>query len=152
MSGQSGAPRVVVGLGIITRTKHENEADAASERGSIELLVTRRRPDTVFPDSWEFPGGKADKGEAVEACVVRELREELGVEAELAEALTAVAHDYDHASVILHPWLCRLREGSPEPRNLEVADHRWVTISELPGIVLPPGNAPIVEELMKRFR
>lgn len=143
---------MLVGLGIVIRTKTEHTSLAGRCGDAIELLVTRRRPDTVFPDSWEFPGGKADDGEAPAACVVRELREELGVEAEPVEALAAVAHVYEHASVVLHPWLCRLRAGSPEPRNLEVAEHRWITLQELGDVALPPGNAPIVSELMERFQ
>lgn len=152
MSAEPEAIPIRVGLGVAIRTKSEHLTENLANSGEIQLLITRRRSDTVFPDSWEFPGGKADDGEALEACVVRELREELGVEVELTDPLSPVSHVYEHASVILYPWLCRLAPGSPAPRNLEVADHRWIELADLPQISLPPGNAKIVDEIMARFR
>ncbi|MFG0275533.1 MAG: (deoxy)nucleoside triphosphate pyrophosphohydrolase, partial [Phycisphaerales bacterium] len=120
-------PLVEVGLGIVLREC------ASSEWGkeAIEVLISRRREGSVYAGWWEIPGGKIDPGETPEHGVLRELREEVGIEAEVTGALEAVEHAYDHARVRLHPRLCRLAPGSPEPRPIEVAECRWIPLGEL---------------------
>lgn len=89
--------------------------------------------------------------ETVEACVARELREEVGVEVEVVGALPEAVHTYDHATVRLLPRLCRLTEGSPEPRAVAVAEVRWIPAADLSAYRFPEANSPIVEALLKRF-
>lgn len=143
-----------VGLGIVIRTKHEHQTPAGglcSGRDGTQILITRRRSDTVYAGFWELPGGKADRDEGLADCVARELREELGIEVELIQPLATVQHRYEHAYVELSPWLCRLAPGSPEPRNLQVADHRWVTPAELASVTFPEANVSIVREVFELF-
>lgn len=141
-----------VAIGLITRTKHEHNAlGARREPLGAEVLITRRRSGTVFAGWWEFPGGKAEAGESLVDCLHRELREEIGVRIDIAGSFAPVEHDYDHALVRLHPFLCSLARGSHEPRNIEVAEHRWVAASELRASEFPPGNASIIARLRERF-
>lgn len=144
--------RVQVAIGVITRTNHERAGPAVgSDAGVVEVLVTRRRPGTVFAGYWEFPGGKAHPGESLVDCLRRELSEEIGVLVGDAEPITPVEHVYPHAAVILHPYICRLAPGSPEPRDIEVCEHRWTTAADLRAEDFPPGNAAIVAALRERF-
>jgi mutator protein MutT len=101
----------------------------------------------VYGGYWEFPGGKCADGESPEACVVRELAEEVGVAAEVFGLLSGVIHTYPHGTVRLHPRLCRLTAGSGPPRNLQVAEHRWVSIEGLGAFRFPEANEAILREL-----
>lgn len=115
----------------------------------VEVLIARRPHDTVLPGLWELPGGKVEPGETIEACVAREFREELGVEITVGDALPIVQHTYDHATVRLHPFFCRLLSGSP--RNLAVTEHRWVQPADLGSYEFPAANAPLLAEVRQRL-
>jgi 8-oxo-dGTP diphosphatase len=69
---------------------------AAVVRDGPRLLMTQRPPGGPLGLQWEFPGGKLEDGESPEAALVRELREELGVDAVAHETLAVHAHDYAH--------------------------------------------------------
>ncbi len=109
------------------------------------LLITRRRKGTVYAGYWEFPGGKVEPGETIEACLVREFQEEVGLLIRVERPLASVEHDYAHGRVRLHPFYCHLVSG--RVRNLEVADHRWVDIAELGGFAFPEANLAIVDRI-----
>lgn len=150
----TSAQPLLVGLGIVTRSNTDScqaeTARSGSERG-VEILISRRPEGVVYAGWWEIPGGKVHHGETPEACVVRELREEVGVEVEVVGALPDVVHTYPHATVRLLPRLCRLVPGSPEPRALAVAEVRWAPAADLPAYRFPEANLPIVEALLARF-
>ena len=103
-------------------------------------LICRRKTDRAdaFAGLWEFPGGKCEDGETPEACVRRELMEELGIEVAVETPLPTVSHDYPSVSVRLHPFLCRLVSG--EPRAMSAAEWRWVGCAELPTYRFPDAN------------
>ena len=107
-------------------------------------LVTRRLSGTHLEGLWEFPGGKCEEGESHVACLLRELREELGCEAVVGTELFAVAHDYPERTVELHFFRCDLR-GEPEP--LLGQEIRWVTRTELRGLDFPPADAELIQML-----
>lgn len=109
------------------------------------LLITRRRKGTVYAGYWEFPGGKVEPGESIEACLVREFEEEVGLVIRVERALERIEHDYAHGRVRLHPFYCRLIRG--QVRNLEVAEHRWVDVQELGDFTFPEANLAIVQRL-----
>ena len=138
---------VEVGLGIVLRESHS----ADSENPRIEVLISRRLQQTVYAGWWEIPGGKIDPGESPDEAVVRELREEVGVEIEVTGALPEVEHRYDHAHVRLHPRLCRLLHGSPEPTPIEVAEVRWIALDALGDIRFPEANDAVVAALRARM-
>lgn len=71
---------------------------AAVVRDGERVLMTQRPPGGPIGLQWEFPGGKLEAGESPEAALVRELREELGVEAAAHETLAVHAHDYAHGA------------------------------------------------------
>jgi 8-oxo-dGTP diphosphatase len=66
-----------------------------------KLLITQRRPDDHLPNLWEFPGGKVEAGETFEECLVREIREELGIEISVGELVEDLTHAYPEKTVRL---------------------------------------------------
>lgn len=79
------------------------------------LLIARRAPGRYIPGLWEFPGGKLEPDESPEACLARELMEELGLEVKVGELLTAVHHTYDRYRVLLLAYRCALASPGPSP-------------------------------------
>ncbi len=110
------------------------------------VLVTRRREGQLMAGWWEFPGGKVEVGESVESALIRELREEVGIETEPVRALEEIIHTYPHATVHLHPFLACCVSGEPAP--LEVAACRWVTHAELADLPMLTGNKSLVDSLL----
>lgn len=140
---------VEVGIGIVLRLV-AGEARITTENPMevLQVLLTRRREGTVYAGYWEFPGGKVARGEGIDACVQRELSEEAGISAEVIGSLGDITHEYPHGVVRLHPRLCRLARGSPEPTNLQVAEHRWAGLDELASFRFPEANEEIVRQLV----
>ena len=71
-----------------------------TSRDGSEVLVCQRRPDQPMSLKWEFPGGKIEPGETAEQALIRELHEELGIDAEIGRNITTVRHSYRNGSVI----------------------------------------------------
>jgi 8-oxo-dGTP diphosphatase len=109
------------------------------------VLVARRAAEAHQGGLFEFPGGKARAGEALEQACRRECREELGVEVEvLGLALPPVVHDYGDRAVALHFFRCRLAPGSPAPRPLASRELRWVAPERLRDLPFPAANAALL--------
>jgi 8-oxo-dGTP diphosphatase len=116
------------------------------------MLVARRTAPEQFAGLWEFPGGKVEAGEACEAALHRELREELGVGVRLGPELPAEEPAgwrlNDRAS--MRVWAAEITEGEPQP--LEDHDElRWVGLADHQAVLgLPwiPADFPIVQALL----
>ena len=108
------------------------------------LLVTRRLKGVHLEGYWEFPGGKCDAGESLEACLARELREELDVEALVGEEVFVTTHAYADRSVELHFFRCDLQG---EPRPLLGQEMRWAPREELATLEFPPADAELIRLL-----
>jgi 8-oxo-dGTP diphosphatase len=111
------------------------------------LLVTRRPQGTHLEGYWEFPGGKCDPGETHEACLARELREELGAAATVGTEILCVSHAYPDRTVELHFFRCRL---TSEPIPQMGQEMQWVAREQLGSLTLPPADAKLVELLTGR--
>jgi 8-oxo-dGTP diphosphatase len=118
---------------------------AVVERGGA-YLVTRRLEGTHLAGMWEFPGGKCDPEESHEACLAREMREELAVGVRIGEKILAVTHDYPERSVALHFYRCDL-VGEPEPQLGQ--QMRWVPRGSLRALEMPPADADLIDLLAK---
>lgn len=110
-----------------------------------ELLVARRKPDVHLGRLWEFPGGKCEPGESVEAAAEREALEECGVVATAQARLTPRRVEYPDRVLILSPVVMAWRSGEPQPLDNDGCG--WVAISELDQLDMPAGNEEIVREL-----
>jgi mutator protein MutT len=108
-------------------------------------LITRRRADTHLAGRWEFPGGKREPGETLEACLARELREELGAEVTVGERVETVRWAYPEKTVILHFFRCRLTGGVLEPLQCAALD--WVEPARLADYDFPPADRALLDRL-----
>lgn len=124
-------------------------AAAVIERGG-RYLVTRRDARKHLGGLWEFPGGKRAPGESLEACLRRELDEELGVRIQVDERLALVPWTYPDRRVLLHFFRCRLAGARITPR--ESQPYRWVTSAELAALPMPPADAEVVQRLVSAER
>ena len=102
---------------------------AAVLRRDGKVLLAKRPSKGLLGGMWEFPGGKAEKGETLESCLVREIHEELDVPVKVGEPLGVYKHAYTHFRITLHAFLCELADG--EPRPIEAAELAWVSPEDL---------------------
>ena len=112
------------------------------------ILVTRRGPGEHLAGSWEFPGGKLEPGETPQACIVRELAEELCVTVTAGEIIVESLHEYPGGAINLIAVATRL-EG--DALSLTVHDAaEWLEPHELLDLALAPADVPIALELVRR--
>ena len=111
------------------------------------VLICQRPEGKQLAGLWEFPGGKVEPGETPEACLIRELREELGIE--VKEACLApfvfASHGYEHFHLLMPLYLLRRWEGEVEQR--EHAALKWVRPNKLGDYPMPPADLPLVAYL-----
>jgi mutator protein MutT len=110
-----------------------------------KLLITQRHPEAHLGGLWEFPGGKRESGETFEACLVRELREELGIEVEVGTMLESLTHQYPEKTVHLRFYHCRWRAHEPQPLGCSAL--KWITAAELRDYAFPAADARLLERL-----
>lgn len=116
---------------------------AAVIRGTDGRVLIARRADSQHQGGlWEFPGGKVEEGEAVQAALARELQEELGIVLSTARPLIKVKHDYPDKQVLLDVWEVSAFTG--EPHGAEGQPLAWVAPRELAQYDFPAANRPIV--------
>ena len=129
-------PFQVIGVGVVL-----NKAG--------EVLIDQRLEEGLLGGMWEFPGGKQEKGEAIEACIARELREELAIEVAVGEELITVDHAYSHKKLRFIVHLCDWLSGDPKP--LASQQVRWVSPAQLSDYPFPAANARIIEALLGKL-
>ena len=111
-----------------------------------KLLITKRPEGGHLAGLWEFPGGKREANETIERCLHRELKEELGIEVVLGQALESVTHKYSVMTVQITFFLARLAKG--EPRAIECAGLEWVTRENLAKFQFPPADQRLISRLV----
>lgn len=114
-----------------------------------KLLIARRYAEAELGGLWEFPGGKRETGESFEACLARELREELGIEVAVEELVESLTQAYPGRTVCLRFYRCRWLEH--EPRPLGCSECRWVTPEALADYAFPAADARLLERLGRGF-
>jgi mutator protein MutT len=111
--------------------------DHRTRRSLSAHAPPERRPSRSY---WEFPGGKCEPGETHTACLVREIREELGVEAAVGEELLATRHAYVDRQVELHFLRCTVGETAGAAARSEM---RWVAREDLATLAFPPADTEV---------
>jgi len=113
------------------------------------VLIAQRPKGKALADLWEFPGGKIDAGEAPEAALIRELREELGIDvtASCLAPFTFASHAYPEFHLLMPLYVCRRWEGFVQP--LEGQALKWVRPKDLRDYPMPPADAPLVPRLIE---
>ena len=120
-------------------------AAAVIERPDGEFLLACRPAGKPYPGYWEFPGGKIEPGESARAALVRELREELGIEVREASPWITRVYAYTHATVRLHFFRVTAWEGEPAP--LEDQGIAWQRPGATTVTPMLPANAPVLSAL-----
>ncbi len=108
------------------------------------FLLTRRHRDAHLGGMWEFPGGKCEEGETHEACLAREILEELGAASRIGDELLSVTHAYPERTVRLHFRRCDLLD---EPRPMLGQEMRWVARHELSTLEFPAADRELIDLL-----
>ena len=127
-----------------TPLPHHDVGVAVILRGK-RVLIAKRPAEGLLGGLWEFPGGKREDNEEMEACVIREAQEELGIQIQIVEPLPIVRHAYTHFRVTLHPHICRHTKGTPRPKAS--TECRWVALEDLDEFPFPRGSLKIIQAL-----
>ncbi len=111
------------------------------------ILLARRTEGRDLAGLWEFPGGKREPGEGAQAALARELREELGIDARIGDALIRVPQAYPHKRLSLDVY--EVERWSGPMRGLEGQALAWVPPHRLIGYAMPPADRPVVAALQQ---
>ncbi len=111
------------------------------------VLLARRPEGKAMAGLWEFPGGKVADGETPEQALIRELREELGIDTEQSclAPLAFASHGYDDFHLLMPLYVCRVWHGTAVAR--EGQELRWVRPARLRDFPMPPADAPLIPVL-----
>jgi 8-oxo-dGTP diphosphatase len=113
------------------------------------VLINQRPEGRHLAGAWEFPGGKLETGESAVSALSRELREELGIEVQHAEALLNLSHRYPDRSVNLDVWWVLAWSGAVMPCDGQAL--RWVEPDALSEVPILPADRPIVRAVCARL-
>jgi 8-oxo-dGTP diphosphatase len=113
------------------------------------VLVAQRPPGKTMAGLWEFPGGKIEPGERPEETLIRELREELGVEVqeECLAPLTFASHAYETFALLMPLYVCRRWSGVATGREGQAL--KWVAPARLRDFPMPPADEPLIPALQE---
>ncbi len=111
------------------------------------VLLTQRPEGKHLAGMWEFPGGKVEAGETPEAAIIREIKEEIGVDLcdSCIAPLTFVSHQYDDFHLLMMLYISRNWEGIPQP--LEGQQLMWRRANDMHALPMPPADKPLVAAL-----
>lgn len=108
------------------------------------VLLAQRPEGKSMAGLWEFPGGKVEPGETPEACLIRELHEELGIEtwSSCLAPLTFASHSYTDFHLLMPLFACRKWEGTPASRENQTL--KWVRPNQMRDYPMPPADIPLI--------
>jgi A/G-specific adenine glycosylase len=130
------------------RTLPHQDIGAALVWRDRRILIARRPEQGLLGGLWEFPGGKVEAGETPAQAARREVREELGVEAEVVRKADTVEHAYSHFRITLHLYHARWLAGGPSVDRTAAESPRWALPDELGRYAFPAANQAIVRRLV----
>lgn len=112
------------------------------------VLIAQRPEGKTLAGLWEFPGGKCDPGERPEQALIRELREELGIEVKEAclAPLTFASHAYPDFHLLMPLYICRRWDGVVAAREGQML--AWVRATKLRDYPMPPADLPLIPHLI----
>ncbi|AKL13654.1 TPA: 8-oxo-dGTP diphosphatase MutT [Kluyvera intermedia] len=110
-----------------------------------EIFITQRAADAHMANKWEFPGGKIEEGETPEQAVVRELHEEVGINAGAVTLFDKLEYHFPDRHITL--WFYLIEQWEGEPWGKEGQPGRWVHQTQLLAEEFPPANEPVISKL-----
>jgi A/G-specific adenine glycosylase len=129
---------------------HFDVAAAVTVAEDGRILVARRPAKAMLGGMWEFPGGKREPGETLEAALARELMEEMAIEIAVGAQVTVVQHTYTHLRITLYAFWCRLLAG--EPRCIECDGWQWATLEEIQALPMAITDRKIARAVEKALK
>ncbi len=111
------------------------------------VLIAQRPAGKNMAGLWEFPGGKVEEGETPEACLIRELQEELGIDTweSCLAPIGFASHSYDEFHLLMPLFVCRKWQGTPMSKEGQAL--KWVSPTRLGDYDMPPADVPLVAQL-----
>ncbi len=111
------------------------------------VLIAQRPAGKSMAGLWEFPGGKVEEGETPEACLIRELQEELGIDTweSCLAPIGFASHAYDDFHLLMPLFVCRKWNGTPMSNEGQAI--KWVAATRLSDYDMPPADIPLVAQL-----
>jgi 8-oxo-dGTP diphosphatase len=111
------------------------------------VLLQQRPEGRTMAGLWEFPGGKVEPGETPEACLIRELKEELGIDvtAVCLAPFTFASHAYADFHLLMPLFVCRRWQGIVKPQEGQAT--RWLRPARMAELPMPPADQPLVAML-----
>ncbi|MDR5609558.1 MULTISPECIES: 8-oxo-dGTP diphosphatase MutT [unclassified Arsenophonus] len=122
-----------IAVGIIRNTKQE-------------IFITQRAANSHMGGFWEFPGGKLEIGETPVEALLRELKEEIGIDVINSQLLQVVEHEFPDRRITLHFFL--VEQWDCQPYGKEGQSSRWLLQKSLVAEEFPPANRVIVDMLI----
>jgi 8-oxo-dGTP diphosphatase len=112
------------------------------------ILLAKRPEGKSLAGLWEFPGGKVEAAERPEAALIRELKEELGIDVEHSclAPLTFASYAYDDFHLLMPLYVCRRWKGIAT--GLEGQELKWVRAKDLRNYPMPPADLPLIPHLV----
>jgi 8-oxo-dGTP diphosphatase len=117
-----------------------------SPDGTKQVFATQRGYGD-FKDGWEFPGGKVEEGEAPEAALAREIREELATEIKVGDYVGTIEYDYPNFHLSMRCYACTVISG-----KLELLEHEnaaWLTKENLMSVNWLPADVTILDKVLE---
>lgn len=115
-----------------------------------KILIAQRAENQKLAGKWEFPGGKVKPGETPEECLVREIREELGIAIEVEDFFAESIYRYDTATIRLIAYKARWLDG--EYKLSAHSQIKWVKPNELENYDFAPADIPIIRIIKKEMK
>lgn len=116
-----------------------------------ELLIAQRPNEAMLGGLWEFPGGKQESNESIEDALLREIKEELGVEITILNEFMQLDHAYSHFSIHMTAYLCSLADSTQQPKPKASQQIRWIPVEELTNYPFPKANRTLTLALIDEF-
>lgn len=128
------------------KAPHHEIAVGVIHKGDM-VLIALRPAKGLLGNLWEFPGGKKQANETLDACCKREIEEETGLKVEVGERFAVVKHAYTHFKITLNAFHCRYLGGDAQPKASQ--EIRWARLSELGAYAFPKANLAVIEALLR---
>jgi 8-oxo-dGTP diphosphatase len=109
-------------------------------------LITQRRSMAVLPDLWEFPGGRVETGETDAQALAREIHERLGVQVEVGQMISFVSHPYEHYTVDLYLYECKLMTHALRAKGVQA--FQWIGSDQFDLYEFAPADEASMSKLL----
>lgn len=129
--------------------KKINVAVAVIINSDEKILIAKRHEHLHQGGKWEFPGGKIEENESTKDALIREIKEEVGLEVKQASPLIILDYDYGDKLVSLDIWI--VTDFTGNATGVEEQEIRWENVSKLVNYTFPDANQPIIDLLLKRY-